>query len=463
MVSRSITRQTVLIVLVAQTLFAVCLAAVAVLSVHHTRMRALAQTITGRSDSLLGAIQDAEDPDSNILIDPQELRLPAQDRYAVYSDNGSLIGRSLQAGPALPMQGAMGESTARFDGETYSVLRRTAMRIIDRSEYGGVGLRRPVVIVYASSRRFVLHEVWEAITQILAAIIVTSVIVALITAVLIRRTLQPIRDLAVAAQQVSPSSLQFQAPAGALQVVELKQLATTFSSLIDELREAFAKEQRFVGDAAHELKTAVAVVRSSIQLLMLRRRNEDEYVAGLERLLLDNDRVETLVASMLQLARADQVVPENTPLLDLVDCARQACATMQPVAEQRSIALCVKAEAHRPVRLHPDQADTLLTNLLSNAIRHSHPGTAVRIIVDQRDNSTVCLKVEDDGHGIRPEALPHVFERFYRDDPSRARTSGGSGLGLAICESLVRTAGGSIQIASEVGRGTTVSVFFSAN
>lgn len=259
--SRSITRQTITIVLSAQIAFALVLGSVAVLSERHTRMRALEQQISGRSDSLLGAIQDAEDPEDNITIDPAELRLPFEDRYAVYSDTGKLIGRSGEAGSALPRTGALGVSSLRIDGLRFNVLRRTALRIIDRAEYGGVGLRRPVVIVYASPERYVLHEVFEAVGRFLLAITLTSAAVVFITALLLRKTLQPIRELALAAQRVTPASLQFDAPPDAIQVQELKPLATTLSTLIDELREAFLKEQRFVGDAAHELKTAVSTLR----------------------------------------------------------------------------------------------------------------------------------------------------------------------------------------------------------
>jgi signal transduction histidine kinase len=459
--SRSITRQTLTIVVVAQLVFALLLGTAAVLSERHTRMRALEQQIAGRSDSLLGAIQDAEDPEDNITIDPAELRLPPEDRYAVYSDTGRLIGRSPQPGPTLPKDGEMGQSNLRLDGVNYSVLRRTALRIIDRAEYGGVGLRRPVVIVYASSESRVLHEVFEAVGRLIATILLTSIVVAFTTALLLRRALRPIRELALAAQCVTPTSLQFQAPQGAMQVDELRPLATTLSELIDELREAFAKEQRFVGDAAHELKTAVAVVRSSIQVLLLRRRSETEYIAGLEQVLEDNDRVESLVTSMLELASLERLEEPGVAPLDLSLAAQKACELMQSLAAVRSVRLTLDATPGANIGLSPDRANTLIANLLTNAIRHSRPESSIRVNV-RRTDATVALVVEDSGDGIRPEALPHVLERFYRDDPSRSRTSGGNGLGLAICKSIVDSAGATIAIESELCQGTRVTVTFSA-
>jgi signal transduction histidine kinase len=446
-------------VLLAQILCALVLATATVWHEWHGRMHALDVQVAGRSDSLLGAIQDAEDLESNITIDPAELRLPPDDRFAVYSESGKLIGRSDRGG-VLPQDGPSGMTVLRLEGIRYRVLRRPALRIIDRGEHRGVGLRRPVVMVYAVPETHVLHETFEAVAFSLTTIAVLALVTGFLTTWLLRSTLRPIRDLAFAAQQVSPSSLQFEVPQSALQVDELRPLATTLSALIDELREAFAKEQRFVGDAAHELKTAVAVVRSAVQLLMLRRRSEAEYVAGLEQLLLDNDRVEMLVASMLDLARLEQGPAVAAPLLDLGKAARTACDTMHPVAETQGIRLSMDAPEGAMVRLHPEHAETLVTNLLSNAIRHSWAGEAVAIKV-QRDAQQVLLTVTDSGTGIRAEALPHVFERFYRDDPSRSRASGGTGLGLAICKSIVEAAGGSIAIESVVGKGTRVTVSFS--
>lgn len=193
-------------------------------------------------------------------------------------------------------------------------------------------------------------------------------------------------------------------------------MATTLSALLDEVREAFAKEQRFVGDAAHEMQTAVAVVRSAIQVLMLRRRSEHEYIAGLEQLLQDNARVESLVASMLDLARFEQASEASTPSLNFADAAREACATMESVAETQGVRLVVSADDSVRTNLRMDRAQTLLTNLLSNAIRHSAAGSTVVVAVKNEAGHAI-LQVIDEGSGIRAEALPHVFERFYSRGP----------------------------------------------
>lgn len=455
---RSITRQTVAIVLLAQLGFAFSLCSVTVWHEWHGRIHALDIQIAGHNDSLLGAIQDAEDREANITIDPEELRVPPDERYAVYSETGKLIGRSLHGG-LLPKDGPAGMHTIEMDGIRYRVLRRPALRIIDRAEYGGIGLRRPVVMVYAAPMAHVLQETLEGVGFTLVSIAFVAIISGFLTAWFLRRTLRPIRDLALAAQRVSPSSLHFELPPSALQVDELQPLATTLSVLIDKLREAFAKEQRFIGDAAHELKTAVAVVHSTVQVLMLRRRSEREYVAGLEQILQDNDRVEKLLVSMLDLARFEQSSAADAPVLDLSEAAKQACITMQSVAEAQGVRLDLDAPGRVLVRLHPDRAERLITNLLSNSIRHSSPGASVRVVVKETVEG-ISLEVLDEGSGITPEAIPYVFDRFYRQDPSRSRLSGGAGLGLAICKSIVEAAGATIGVESAPGKGTRVTIIF---
>ena len=354
--TQSIARRTVWIVLLAQIAFALALSSVTVWHEWHGRMHALDVQIAGHNDSLLGAIQDAEDPEDNILLDPQELRLPPEDRYAVYSETGRLVGRSgegvPQPGEGVPRSGKdvpltaggpPGRSTVRIDGRLYRVFRRPALRIIDRAENNGVGLRRPVMMVYATPMQHVLQETIAGVGFSLVSIALVAGITALLTAWLLRSTLRPIVDLAAAAEVVSPVALQFVAPASALAVKELRPLAVTLGSLMDRLRAAFAKEQRFVGDAAHELKTAVAVVRSSVQVLMMRQRSKEEYAAGLERILEDNDRVEALVASMLELARFEQGGAEDAPLLDLGEAARAACRSLEPIAEVKGVRLMIES------------------------------------------------------------------------------------------------------------------------
>jgi len=331
--------------------------------------------------------------------------------------------------------------------------------VIDREENGGVGLRRPVTIVYAAPTAHVWHDVFEAagFYALVSMLLVGGTAVVLV--VLIRRLLQPLDELASAASSVSPASLSFVPPVAAMEVRELRPLAEALSASIATLREAFEKEHRFVSDAAHELKTAVAVVRSSIQVLSLRTRAPEEYQQGLRDALTDNERVEDLVSRMLTLARFEEDPEVSAPELHLADAVQGTLGSLANYALMRGVALhpslCRSAKAH----ITMDRFQTLVSNLVVNAVQHSPRGSTVRVSVgcDQR---TVVFAVQDQGHGIAPENLPHVFERFYREDASRSRNTGGAGLGLAICKSIVDAAGGTLTIESEQGVGTTVKAFF---
>jgi signal transduction histidine kinase len=458
---RSLSRQIVGIVLVAQVLCALLLATTAIVDEAHTHLRAFDVRLQGHSDSLLGAIQDAEDANSTVQVDPEELRIPEEDVFAVYNHGGQMLGSSSDAPAELTVRSANGFRSIRFHGVRYRVLQREALRIIDRAEFGRAGLQRPVTIVYASPETRVWHQIFEAVRFSLMGIFVAAALTMGCVTFFLRRALRPLSDLAVAAGNISPPVLGFYPPASVLQIHELRPLAEVLSDAVRRLREAFEKEQRFVGDAAHELKTAIAVVRSSIQVLMLKRRTADEYAAGLDRVLEDNVRVETLVAQMLLLARVEEASSANIKPLDLSVAAKAVSLQLQPVAEEQQLELICDCLPEMMVRISPERAEVLISNIVLNAIQHSHPGTSVEIRIARLDEAAVALEVKDYGSGIGKDALPHIFERFYREDSSRSRNTGGTGLGLAICKSIADAAGATIQVASQTGEGTKVTVVFS--
>ena len=458
--TRSLIRRAVSIVLATQVVCAVLLGGAALVHERHTRFRAFDTRLEGRSDSLLGAIQDAEDPEDNVLIDPTELRVPDEDVYAVYNQGGRLLGTSPKAPAALTAPGKDEFRDVQVDGRSYRVLQREALRVIDRSENGGVGLRRPVTILYASPEGHVWHEILAAASFYLIAIALAALLTIFLVSLLLRRTLQPLYDLAVAAAQLTAPALEFEAPSSARQVRELRPLADVLTNAVARLRESFAKEHRFVGDATHELKTAIAVVRSSVQVLMLKPRTNEEYTMGLGRILEDTQRMEGLVTQMLQLARLEEGGLITEPALDLNDVLQSVVTRLQPIAESHSVRIDVRRSPNLFVRLHPDSAQILISNLLLNAMQHSPPHSSVSLFAAENAQGGVHFVVQDYGHGIGPDALPHIFERFYREDTSRSRETGGAGLGLAICKSITDAAGATIAIESTSRAGTRVAITF---
>lgn len=461
--SNSLTRRVLTIVVAAQLVCALLLSGFALLHERHTRLRAFDESLKGRSDSVLGAIQDAEDKNDTVTVDPRELNIPRGDAYKVFGADGaesSVLGGTVGAPLALTPRTRDGFFDQPAGGVPYRVYQRSGMRIIDREETAGVGRSRSVIILYAASRQHLEHEILEAAGVYTSIILLVIAGTGLLVIFLVRHALSPLQELALAAGQVSAPSLTFEAPAGITKLRELKPLADVLHQLLASLREAFAKERRFLGDAAHELKTGVAVVRSSVQVLMLKQRTPDEYSAGLTRVVEDIARVEALVAQMLTSSAADHGEPGQASPLTLAATVSSVLETIRPFAEARQVHLVNHCQGTAMVRLRPDHATALISNLMMNAIQHSDPGMHVDVKAHEDAGGATVLEVSDTGSGIGKQALPHVFERFYREDRSRSRETGGAGLGLSICKSIVDGAGGRIGIESQSGSGTKVTVTF---
>lgn len=462
MKTTSIVRRATASVLGIELFCAICFAGTAIWHEREVRFRALDVSLQGRSDSLIGAVQDAEDPEAHVKVDPAEFSPPPTDVYAVYSPNRQLVGSSPSVCQEVIVQRGDGVRSITAGGHRYRVLERQALRIIDREETGGVGLRRPVTVIYAIRTDHLWHSIVEAVRFNVLLSLGLLCATAVIIIYLLRKLLQPLNELAEAAASIHAATLQFSPPASAIHAIELKPLADALSQTMERLRLAFEAERRFISDAAHELKTAVAVVRSSIQVLSMRTRSVEEYQSGLDRVFSDNERVEDLVASMLTLAyfEADsQAEPAAIDLGEQIDLVAQGLSTY---AESCGVSIRSTIEPGTDVRLAPVSVRVLASNLIMNAIQHSFAGSGVLVTVRREESHQPCavLEVKDYGAGISPESLPHVFERFFREDPSRSRNTGGVGLGLAICKNVVEKAGGSIQIQSAKGQGTTVTVSF---
>ncbi len=457
---RSLIRRVVLGIVTAEL---VCMTALTAISIEHerrVRLHAVDVTLEGRADSLFGAVQDAEDAGDNVELDPREMRVPPGDVFAVYDRGGRRLGGSAGAPESLVrMQGGRELRTEHAHRHSYRVLRRDNLRIIDRAESGGVGLERPVTIVYATPLDHLWHEVFTGIGFYLAASAVLIAGTTVFMVGLMRRVLQPIEELAAAAAAVSPRRLQFEASPLTLETRELRPLATTLDAMVGELREAFERQHRFLGDAAHELKTAVAVVRSSLQVMLLRRRSPAEYEAGLRAAVRDNARAEELISRMLLMAALEQPASQGAARSELGSVVRGCVAKLQPLAEQAGVLLERNdgARGWVEVSVSAENLEVLLSNLLVNAVEHSERGASVEVVWEAVGREA-AVRVVDHGQGIPAEALPHIFERFYRADRSRARVTGGAGLGLSIAQAIAEGAGGSIAAESRLGEGTVMCV-----
>ena len=466
MKSYSITHRLITTVLLIELIAAVAISGAALVYERHVRFHSFDIMLRGRADSLLGAVQDAEDKEDSVMLDGTEINLPAADIYQVQDWQGRVLGHSPQwsdLGPELPTLKNGGFRKLVMHHTHYRVLRIEGVRIVDPGDKGG-GVPRTVRIFYGSPIDEVWKDVWKAVAFYAGTSLSLLAASGLLIFWLLNRGLAPLRELAAEAAGVSVDSWHFAPPQRARMIRELAPLTTAMETVLDGLERSFLQQRRFVGDAAHELKTAVAVLKSSLQLLTLKQRTAVEYERGIERCQIDCDRIEDAVAKMLTLARIESqfdgpVAPFAT---DLTQMLRQVALQFETMAELRHVHILTSPAEPVILDVEPEQLQLLCSNLLLNAIQHSPAGSSVRATAQPKDDG-VELAIEDDGDGIAARDLPHVFDRFYRGDPSRSRNTGGTGLGLAICKAIVARWQSSIAIDSNLGAGTRVLVRFPAS
>jgi heavy metal sensor kinase len=238
---------------------------------------------------------------------------------------------------------------------------------------------------------------------------------------------------------------------------ELGQLAEVLNWTFDKQDSALEQQVRFTADASHELRTPVSVILTQTQLVLTREREGWEYRETLKICQRAAERMRALVNSLLELARIDsgdfQLALEEC---DVSDIAAESLELVAPLAFEKGAVLRSSIEPLR-IKADPARLGQVLVNLLYNAIQHNSNGVEVRLSAQRQGNEAV-LRVADNGAGIPAEALPHVFERFYRADKSRTGAKNGSGLGLAISHAIVQAHGGTIRAESPAGQGAVFTV-----
>lgn len=240
---------------------------------------------------------------------------------------------------------------------------------------------------------------------------------------------------------------------------EIGRLAATFNQMISRLEQAFQRERRFAADASHELRTPLAVLRGDIEVALRRERSPEEYERVLKSSLEEIARLTKLTDDLLTLARSDadqSVLEVEAVRLDLL--AADARAYILPLADSAGVALTYDAP-DSPVVVEGDQKrlKQLLVNLLDNAIKYTPAGGNARLSLAMKDSSAV-IEVTDTGRGIPAAALPHIFERFYRQTDRRDSRVTGFGLGLAISKWIADAHGGSIEVESRESHGSRFTV-----
>ena len=236
---------------------------------------------------------------------------------------------------------------------------------------------------------------------------------------------------------------------------ELGRLADTFNTMLSSLEQAYATQQRFIADASHELRAPLTLIQANLELAQRPAMPPADQAAALGEAYAETSRLARLVADLLALARADAGTPIRHERVEMDRLVMDVLGETKRLAREHRLA--VDGLEPCTVSGDPDRLRQLLVILLDNALKYTPAGGRVALRL-RREGDTAVITVSDTGVGISPEHLPHVFERFYRVDPGRSRDPGGTGLGLPIARWIVEQHGGSIELTSRPGEGTTAVV-----
>lgn len=236
---------------------------------------------------------------------------------------------------------------------------------------------------------------------------------------------------------------------------ELYQLGTTFNKMITLLKTQFERQQQFVSDASHELKTPLTVIESYANMLKRwGKKREDVLEEAVEAIHSESIRMKELTNQMLELASEDSQLNLESETIDLAAIAVESAKNME-MAYKRTITI-TGARENVLIKGDKHKIKQLLFIFLDNAVKYSKD----TITINLSKTDTIRCEVIDNGPGMAKEDIDHIFERFYRVDKARSRETGGAGLGLSIAQKIVKAHAGEIQVESKVGEGTKMICIF---
>ena len=274
---------------------------------------------------------------------------------------------------------------------------------------------------------------------------------------LARRALKPVDQIAQTAREIGESDLSQRINVNTKD--ELGRLAATLNEMIGRLEKAFQHQKQFTSDASHELRTPLAVIEAESTLALQKKRPSSDYRQSLEIVSREARQMSSLIDQLLALARADAGKEQwNFTEVNLGKLIGNLSTDVEVLCQEKGLSFQLGQMQDLVVKGNEARLRELFMNLLDNAIRYTPaPGTVS--VSFRREGQMAVVAITDTGIGIPAEDIPFIFDRFYRVDKSRSRAEGGTGLGLAICRHIAEAHGGKIEVESQVGVGSTFSVW----
>ncbi|MEO5876030.1 MAG: HAMP domain-containing sensor histidine kinase [Streptosporangiaceae bacterium] len=411
--------------------------------------------LVGRADVQLGQAAASVVSQLNDDVPLNRLRLPAEVAARVLDEKGAVVGTS------DPLGDSRSPKTPDELGSTPVTVGSAEGRSGDwRIE--GIALDGGGQLVLAVS----MDEIDRTINRLMLIDLVVSAatltVLAVAGAAIVRASLRPLREIEETAEAIAAGDLSLRAP-DADPDTEVGRLGRAFNTMLTQIETAFAaraeseatarqseeRMRRFVADASHELRTPLTAIRGFAELH--RQNPQAEVIAKIESAA---SRMGLLVEDLLLLARMDQQRPLARTPVDLLSLAVEAVQEARIIAPDREIDLSVAGAAYQVLGDEP-KLRQVFANLLSNALTHTPAGTPVQVRL-RPEPGQVVLEVADQGPGLTPTQVDHVFDRFYQADT--ARQESGTGLGLAIVAALVEAHGGRVSVAADPGAGAVFRV-----
>jgi heavy metal sensor kinase len=379
---------------------------------------------------------------------------PGGDLFQVCDERGAWLYRSQplennQVPIRLPSQ--LGARTVREDIRVAETpLRVASQRIVVNGRAYTAQVAAPIGEILESLERFR----WTLIIFI-PVVLLASIVGGYVVS---RRALKPVDEISAMARSISIHNLSDR-----LTVPEtgdeLQRLSETLNDMLARLNDSVRRMTQFTADASHELRAPVALIRTTAELTLGRRRHPDEYEAAMRDVLVEAERTSHLLDSLLTLARGDSEVDtlELVPM-ELNEAVREAIEESRAFAAGKNIRIDYAAPAGE-VEVDGDAhaIRRLFVILIDNAVKYTDAGGTIRITV-RASFDAVEATVADTGIGIAKEDQAHIFDRFWRVDKVRSRAAGGAGLGLSIARWIVDRHHGTIDVESEPGRGSTFRI-----
>jgi len=376
------------------------------------------------------------------------VQLVGTNGVVLFSSDRGLIGRGGSEVTEI-LQSAMAGHTAFVS--TRSLLRKDNIRVVAMPVHRAGFVVGALLLGRSTSEMHSFFELMYLIGGLLG--LISMLVSAYAGYVMARRALKPMDEIGVIAKSFAAGDLSKRLELSTPDQ-EIRHLMRSLNKMFADLEGSIQAQKRFTADASHELRIPLTILRGEIEVALLRKRRPGEYAEVLRQQLEVIDRMQRIVDGLLTLARAD------AGLLELAHDEIDLSLLLEEVGQQHLTLFAGKGirfdmEIDDGLRVIGDQdrLGRVAFNLLNNAYKHAPANTRVRFMATAQDDEAV-ITVADEGPGIAPEHIEHIFDRFYRSDEARDRETGGAGLGLAISKRIVEAHGGSIEVESTLGEGT---------